>query len=90
MFEKAGFIDIKIEPQTCFFTMLVLKMNYFSKRYIRRPRILRWSIKSILLPFRYAGRKLHLGLIGWTETGLLKRRAFMLLQGKDDVKKPGS
>ena len=35
MFEKAGFEDIKITPNTGFFSMWILKMNYFSARFIR-------------------------------------------------------
>jgi SAM-dependent methyltransferase len=35
MFEKAGFRDIHIEPHGGFFTMWLLKLNYFSLRFIR-------------------------------------------------------
>lgn len=48
MLEKAGFIDIYIEPQTGFFTMWLMKFNYFTLRFIRGPKPLRWLIKSIL------------------------------------------
>lgn len=33
MLEKAGFVDIEVEPQTGFFTMWLLKFNYFFKVY---------------------------------------------------------
>jgi SAM-dependent methyltransferase len=57
MFEKAGFVDVLVEPQSGFFTMLILKMNYFSQRFIRGPRPMRWAIKAVLLPFWYLGQK---------------------------------
>ena len=38
LFEKAGFVDVVVEPQSGFFTMWILKMNYFSTRFIRGPR----------------------------------------------------
>jgi SAM-dependent methyltransferase len=57
LFEKAGFIDVLVEPQSGFFTMWFLKMNCFSQRLIRGPRPLRWAIKAVLLPFWYLGQK---------------------------------
>ncbi len=53
MFEKAGFTDIKITPNTGFFAMWILKMNYFSSRFIRGPRPIRWVIEGILIPLWY-------------------------------------
>ncbi|WP_277640144.1 methyltransferase domain-containing protein [Wolinella succinogenes] len=50
MFEKAGFEDIRVTPNTGFFIMWILKMNYFSSRFIRGPRPLRWIIKAVLIP----------------------------------------
>lgn len=58
MFEKAGFTDIQVTPSTGFFTMWILKMNYFSARFIRGPRPLRWIIKAILVPFWTIGQVL--------------------------------
>lgn len=57
LFKKAGFADVKIEPQSGFFTMWILKMNYFSMRFIRGPRIVRGLIKATLLPLWYLGQK---------------------------------
>lgn len=51
MFEKAGFVDVEVEPQSGFFTTSIVKMNYFSARFIRGPRPLRWLIKAILAPY---------------------------------------
>ena len=57
LFEKAGFVDVVVEAQSGFFTMLTLKVNYFSKRFIRGPQPLCWLIKAVLLPFWYLGQK---------------------------------
>ncbi|MFC6669719.1 class I SAM-dependent methyltransferase [Marinobacterium aestuariivivens] len=51
--KRAGFVDVTIEPQAGFFTMLALKVNYFSLRFIRGPKLLRLVIKAVLLPFWY-------------------------------------
>ncbi len=51
MFKKAGFKDVIIEAQTGFFTMWLLKINYFSSRFIRGPKVLKLLIKAILIPF---------------------------------------
>ncbi|PPK51363.1 methyltransferase domain-containing protein [Marinobacter persicus] len=58
LFEKAGFVDVTVEPQSGFFTMWILKGNYFSQRFIRGPRPLRALVKAALLPFWYLGQKL--------------------------------
>lgn len=57
IFEKAGFIKIFVTPQGGFFTMMVLKWNYFTKRLIRGPKIIRFLIKSFLKPFWYLSQK---------------------------------
>jgi SAM-dependent methyltransferase len=57
MFEKAGFSNVVVEPQSGFFTMWILKFNYFTLRFIRGPRPLRWLIKAVLLPLWYVGQK---------------------------------
>jgi SAM-dependent methyltransferase len=58
MFEKAGFVDIKVTPNTGFFVMWILKMNYFSSRFIRGPRPLRWIIKAVLIPIWFISQVL--------------------------------
>jgi SAM-dependent methyltransferase len=49
LFEKAGFTDVVVEPQSGFCTMWVLKANYFSSRFIRGPRPIRWLIRVPLV-----------------------------------------
>lgn len=58
MFKKAGFEDIQVEAQSGFFTTWIVKMNYFSTRFIRGPRPLKWMIKAILIPFWTIGQVL--------------------------------
>ncbi len=50
LFEKAGFVDVEIAPSGGFFVMWILKMNYFSSRFVRGPRPLRLLIRSLLIP----------------------------------------
>jgi len=57
MFENAGFKDITIEAQGGFFTMWILKVNYFSLRFVRGPKPLRVLVKLCLLPFWWLGQK---------------------------------
>ena len=58
MFEKAGFKEIVVQPQSGFFTMITMKINYFSLRLIRGPRLLKLIIRTGLNPFWYFGQKL--------------------------------
>jgi len=56
MFEKAGFEDIQVKAQSGFFTTWIVKMNYFSARFIIGPKPLKYLIKSILIPFWTLGQ----------------------------------
>jgi SAM-dependent methyltransferase len=58
LFEKAGFADVVVEPQAGFFTMWILKINYFSRRFVRGPKPLRWLINAGLMPIWYLGQKM--------------------------------
>lgn len=58
MFEKAGFEDIVITASAGFFSMWILKMNYFSARFIRGPKPLRWMIKALLIPIWFINQQL--------------------------------
>jgi SAM-dependent methyltransferase len=53
---KAGFVDIRVEPVGGFFSMFILKFNYFSSRFVMGPRPFRWAIKALLIPMWYAGQ----------------------------------
>ena len=58
MLKKAGFVDIEVEPQAGFFTTLVLKLNYFSLRFICGPKIIRAFLKVSYSIFWYIGQVL--------------------------------
>ena len=58
LLEKSGFADITIEAQAGFFSMLILKLNYFSQRLIRGPRIVRGGLILLFLCLMYIGQKL--------------------------------
>ncbi len=57
LFKKAGFVDIQVEAQAGFFTMMTLKLNYFSLRLIRGPWPLRNAINLALHLRWYVGQK---------------------------------
>lgn len=57
MFDKAGFVDVVAEPQSGFFTMWLLKLNYFSLRLIRGPRPLRWALRAVFGVIWYLDQK---------------------------------
>lgn len=57
LLDKAGFVDIVIESQSGFFSMWLLKFNYFSLRFTLAPRPLRWLIKTTLRPIWYLNQK---------------------------------
>lgn len=58
LLERAGFVDIQVEPQAGFFTTVILKLNYFSLRFIMGPRPLRWLVRGVLGVFWYLGQSL--------------------------------
>ncbi len=58
MLSKAGYVDIIVEPQGGFFTMWILKFNYFSSRLICGPQRLRSLVMLALWPFWFLGQKL--------------------------------
>jgi SAM-dependent methyltransferase len=57
MLKKAGFVEVQVEAQSGFFTMWLVKFNYFTLRFIRGSRLLRWTIKALLLPIWYLDQK---------------------------------
>lgn len=58
MLEKAGFQDVSIEFQSGFFTMWILKFNYFSRRLIRGPRPFKLLLYSALAILWFLGQLL--------------------------------
>jgi SAM-dependent methyltransferase len=58
LLKKAGFVDIRFEPQSGFFSMLILKMNYFSLRCIRGPKMFRIPVYAAFSICWYVGQML--------------------------------
>ena len=58
LLERTGFVDIRVEPQAGFFTTVILKLNYFSLRFIMGPRPVRWLVRGVLSIFWYLGQSL--------------------------------
>lgn len=54
----AGFTEVRVEAQAGFFSMLVLKLNYFSVRLIRGPRPVRILLRGLFSVFWYLDQKL--------------------------------
>jgi SAM-dependent methyltransferase len=54
--EKAGFASIEVEAQAGFFTMLVLKINYFTCRLVNGSAFRRNATKAMLTPFWFCGQ----------------------------------
>ena len=48
LLQEAGFEDIQVKSQGGFFSMMTLKINYFSLRLIGGPPLLRWCIRTAL------------------------------------------
>lgn len=48
LFDKAGFVDVQIYPQTGFWTMWILKFNYQTTRLIRGPWLIRKLMAALL------------------------------------------
>lgn len=49
MFEKAGFANVEVLPQTGFWVMWALKFNYQSNRLIRGPWLIRKLISALMI-----------------------------------------
>lgn len=82
LFEKAGFKNIEIEAQSGFFTMGILKMNYFTLRFIRGPRLLRLIIKAILIPLWTIGQVLAPYLDKLDRNWSLEASGYYVVAGK--------
>lgn len=58
MLRKAGFDSVVVEPQAGYFTTAVLKWNYFTNRFVRGPKVIRWLLGSFFRPMWYIGQRL--------------------------------
>jgi len=58
LFAKSGFQSVNVIAYAGLFTVWILKLNYFSTRFIRGTKIIRGLIKSILILFWNIGQLL--------------------------------
>lgn len=58
LLEKAGFQNIHVQPTSGFFTMLFLKINYFSLRLTKGSPLKKRIMTSLLKPFWFLSQKL--------------------------------
>jgi len=54
--KKAGFTNIEVKAQSGFFSMWILKINYFSTKLIKGPKLIKFLIKNLLIPFWFIGQ----------------------------------
>ncbi|MFT6955608.1 MAG: hypothetical protein ACJAYC_000604 [Halieaceae bacterium] len=57
LLSKVAFVDLGIEPLCGFFSMWLLKFNYYSERFSRSPMRLNLAIKALLLQFLCLNQK---------------------------------
>lgn len=65
LFEKAGFVDIDIQPTTGFWTMWTLKLNYQFSRLLKGPRWARLPARLLLTPFWWLNQHAACWLDSW-------------------------
>jgi len=58
MLEKAGFKEIEIEATSGFFSMLFVKINYFSLRLLKGSKLKKTLLRPLFIPFWYLSQKL--------------------------------
>lgn len=87
VFEKAGYQDIYIQPTTGFFTMLFLKINYFSLRWIKGSRFRKLVTKSLLIPFWYISQKIAPWLDSKHRSWSLESVGFFVIAKKNKEKR---
>ena len=63
MFEKAGFSDVSVYPQTGFWVMWTLKFNYQSTRLIRGP----WLARNVIRLFLRAVWAINQRIAPWLD-----------------------
>lgn len=58
LLDKAGFVDVEIHPQTGFWVMWLLKLNYQTTTLIRGPRLIRALVKIPLIVLWYVNQRI--------------------------------
>ena len=62
MFTKAGFSEVHVTPNTGFWSTMILKANYYSKRFIRGPRLVRAFLRMCAIPGWFASQHIAYAL----------------------------
>lgn len=55
--QRAGFVDVEVQPTTGFWSMWFLKLNYQTLRLVGGPRPLRFVARAILVPFWWGNQQ---------------------------------
>tara|TARA_B110000503_G_scaffold142834_1_gene241186 strand:+ start:3346 stop:3984 length:639 start_codon:yes stop_codon:yes gene_type:complete len=55
---RAGFVEVSVKPQSGFFSMMILKMNYFTLRVHRRTGLLYRLLGPLFVALWYIGQKI--------------------------------
>jgi SAM-dependent methyltransferase len=58
LFDKAGFIDIDVQPTTGFWSMWLLKLNYQTFRLVKGARWRRRLTRAVFIPFWWLNQNL--------------------------------
>ena len=70
LLEKAGFVEIQVQPTTGFWSMWFLKLNYQTLKLIRGPRWVRRFTRTTLIPLWWVNQHLSYWLDKhWPEDG---------------------
>lgn len=86
MLEKSGFQNVKVQPTSGFFTMLFLKINYFSRRLAKGSKLKNKIVTQVLKPFWYLSQKLAPKLDSMHRGWSLEAQSFFVIAlkgGKD-------
>lgn len=58
MLNESGFKDIEIVPTSGFFTMIFIKINYFSVRFLKGSKFKIFLLRLLFRPFWYVSQKI--------------------------------
>lgn len=88
LLDNAGFTDIEVKPQGGFFTMITLKLNYFSLRLLHGPRLIRWVLRGLFGIVWYLGQRIAPLLDHLDNNWALESSGYFVTAVKPAVKLP--
>lgn len=83
IFSKAGFHDVYVQPTTGFFTMWLVKMNYFSRKWIKGSKFRRKLTEILLNPVWYLTQKIAPWLDSLHRGWSLETQGFYVIARKE-------